>query len=288
MQVMSLNKFISALEKNMGIKICIHDISGILKGENLRIDYANRIHMSEFCRCAKSTQKGLKLCLECKKRANRKAVETQTAFWGMCSYGMSEVTYPVVVDYEVKCIIYLGNIITDSDRSIKRLNAACKVTKASADILKPLIKKGVHTVDIEQYTEIAKAIESYILLLHNEEKDTANHDINWAVHNICRYIDENYAENITLKACAEMYFINEKYFGIKFSKEIGMSFKKYLNFVRIENAKKMLKNTKKTITSVAFECGYADAAYFNRVFKQITLLTPSEYRENKTEFNRKR
>ena len=59
-----------------------------------------------------------------------------------------------------------------------------------------------------------------------------------------------------------------------------MSFHKYLNYIRCENAGKMLKNSFDTVTDIALNCGYSDVTYFNRVFKQIYGISPGEYRIN--------
>lgn len=59
-----------------------------------------------------------------------------------------------------------------------------------------------------------------------------------------------------------------------------MSFHKYLNRIRCENAKHRLKNESRTVTEIALECGYSDVTYFNRVFKQLYGLTPEKYRNN--------
>lgn len=60
----------------------------------------------------------------------------------------------------------------------------------------------------------------------------------------------------------------------------GLSVTNYMNKIRIEKAKSYLLNTELNINEIAFEVGYEDPAYFSRVFKKITTLSPDIFRKN--------
>lgn len=280
MQIINLNSFIKFLTESTGIRICLHDISGILANENLFAEYKYTIHSSEFCSAAKTTRRGLELCMKCKKLANRKAVHGGEYFCGSCVYGLLELAYPVVIDFKVKCIIYVGNVIQDTDKTLQKLERVCRLTGVDERKLKTLLNdcKRVDNGDI--LLELAQTVESYmLLLLKNCESDKRKGSIHWLVQDVKQYIDTEFSENITLKDCAEFYFVNEKYLGRVFKNNIGMSFHKYLNYIRCENAKRMLKRKAETITEIALACGYSDVTYFNRVFKRMYGLSPSEYKK---------
>lgn len=281
MQIMSLNSLLKFLTETTGIVVCLHDISGILANENLFADYKYRIHSSEFCEIAKTTRRGYNLCIKCKKSANQKAAKYGESFCGNCAYGLLELAYPVVIDFEVKCIIYVGNTVQDINVTNKIIDHTCRLTGVDPQKLKTALKncKRIDSSDI--LFELASVIESYILLLFNKNKrEKTKNDMPWEVRDIKQYIEIRFNENITLKDCASLYFLNEKYLGRIFKKNIGMSFHKYLNYIRCENAGKMLKNSFDTVTDIALNCGYSDVTYFNRVFKQIYGISPGEYRIN--------
>jgi AraC-like DNA-binding protein len=63
----------------------------------------------------------------------------------------------------------------------------------------------------------------------------------------------------------------------------GLAFKSYLNEVRITEAKRLLKETDRTITEIAFAVGYNSIPHFNRVFRQEAGASPKEYRGNRKE-----
>ncbi|MCR1842144.1 helix-turn-helix transcriptional regulator [Murimonas intestini] len=91
------------------------------------------------------------------------------------------------------------------------------------------------------------------------------------------YMDEHYADNITLTYAAEKMNFSESHFSKVFKKLIGINFVTYLNMVRVEQAAARLKNTSSRVTDVALNCGFNNVRTFNRVFKEITGYTPSQF-----------
>lgn len=61
--------------------------------------------------------------------------------------------------------------------------------------------------------------------------------------------------------------------------EYGLSFKQYLNKLRMEEAKHLLVNTDRAITDIAFLTGYSNTTHFNRIFKEQENMTPKEFRK---------
>ena len=91
------------------------------------------------------------------------------------------------------------------------------------------------------------------------------------------YIDEHYSENITLGFAAKRMGLYVYLFSRVFKRLIGINFVTYLNMVRIEHAAEQLRGTSRQITEVALGCGFNSARSFNRVFKEITGYTPSQF-----------
>ena len=89
-------------------------------------------------------------------------------------------------------------------------------------------------------------------------------------------IDKN-VKYITFKDAAAFMSFSEPYFSNYFYKMSGMTFSKYLNYVKTEKAIELLKGTKKVpITEIAIECGFGTIRNFNRVFKNITGFSPKD------------
>lgn len=99
------------------------------------------------------------------------------------------------------------------------------------------------------------------------------------IHKTIAYINQNYKENISLDTVASNVHLNSSYFSTIFKKELGLSFSSYLNKVRIDKSKLLLKNTDYSILEIALEVGFEDQSYFTKVFKSLTGMTPKEYKQ---------
>ena len=94
-----------------------------------------------------------------------------------------------------------------------------------------------------------------------------------------RYIRENFANpDICLMATAKAVNMSPNHFSSVFSQECGMTYIEYLTAVRIETAKKLLKNTTMRSSEIAYETGFSAPHYFSFIFKKATRLSPLEFR----------
>jgi len=94
------------------------------------------------------------------------------------------------------------------------------------------------------------------------------------------HIETNYAEKITLEDLARRSHLSQRHFTRVFQACIGHSPIDHLMHVRCQRAAELLKGTERTITDIAFECGFSDSNYFTRCFRKIMEQTPNQYRNN--------
>lgn len=99
-----------------------------------------------------------------------------------------------------------------------------------------------------------------------------------SVMEVKAYLDQHYAEHITLDDLSEHFFINKYYLTRVFKEQFGKSINSYLQSVRITHAKQLLRFSDKTVEEIGIECGLGSLHYFSRVFKNIEGIPPSEYR----------
>ena len=95
--------------------------------------------------------------------------------------------------------------------------------------------------------------------------------------NLLSEIESKY-DYITFSDAADFMKLSEPYFSKFFRKVSGMTFSQYLNTVRLEHAIELLKNntTHMPITEIAAQCGFDTIRHFNRVFKDITGMSPRQ------------
>lgn len=92
------------------------------------------------------------------------------------------------------------------------------------------------------------------------------------------FITENYAYRITLSDAASEAHLNPAYFSSLFKQSTGLSFKEFLNLIRVEESKRLLTTTEFSIIDIAIGIGFEDQSYFSKVFKKYTGLTPKQFR----------
>lgn len=99
------------------------------------------------------------------------------------------------------------------------------------------------------------------------------------IQKIRSYIEGNYSHNISLKSIAAQFYINPVYLGQLFKKTYGVYFNDFLLQIRVNEAKKLLRQSSDMrIYEVAEKVGFSNADYFVTQFEKIEQMTPSEYR----------
>lgn len=107
-------------------------------------------------------------------------------------------------------------------------------------------------------------------------RDEGNNDK--MVDRICDYIRLHYEEKLSLTSISNEFFISPIYLSSYFKQHKGVNLFEYIRDIRIENAKLLLKSTDQSVTEIAHRVGYNDAAYFQRIFKNLVKMTPRQYR----------
>lgn len=95
-----------------------------------------------------------------------------------------------------------------------------------------------------------------------------------------KHILEHYGESITPKDVARFLNISHNWLSILFRKGTGKTLIQYINEVRIEHAKKLLRETESSITEIALQVGYGNLNYFNKIFTKMEKKSPREFRKS--------
>ncbi len=121
------------------------------------------------------------------------------------------------------------------------------------------------------------------IVLENIE-ESKQQKIESAIH----FVQNHYFEDINMAVVSNMVSMNYTFFSETFKEETGKSFVDYLKTVRISMAKKLLRDSCVQISRVAFEVGFKDDKHFSKTFKAETGMTPSEYKKNQNNKEKKK
>lgn len=99
------------------------------------------------------------------------------------------------------------------------------------------------------------------------------------IENVKTYVKRNYFNDLNLEFISSLFYMNRSYLSHLFKKKAGESFIDYVNIIRTEEAKRLLKTSDKKMYQIAKAVGYDNVKYFFRIFKKITGITPEQYRK---------
>ncbi len=113
------------------------------------------------------------------------------------------------------------------------------------------------------------------------------YDGRWAVEaenpiwRAIKYINEHLTDHITLEETAKECGMSLSCFQRAFKREVGMTFIKYVNTLRISKARQLLHENNKTMSEIAFACGYTNQYHFSRTFKRFLNMPPKSFRKSR-------
>lgn len=206
-----------------------------------------------------------------------RAVET-----GNIQYKKSN--YPIIVgklsmgdplrQIKNEMIIY----ISLSARAALRGGLPDKTAYSVCDTYIQMIEEETNPADVLRYGQHA-----YNDFLQRVYKHKMSVGLSREIHNCLSYIENHLSEKIDFSEMAAELGYSRNYLSSKFTKEMGMTLSNYIVQQRIEFAKIWLRGTRRSISDIAFTLQFGSNSYFSTVFRKAVGVTPSEYRDAKTE-----
>lgn len=137
----------------------------------------------------------------------------------------------------------------------------------------------------ENYHNRYEMLDSLSMIITNEIirgilkiQSNNNNDLNnTEILKTIDYMNANFSEKITLKKLCSINNMSESNFNKLFKEQTGLSPIKFLINLRINKAKKFLRNTNLSITDVSMKCGFYSVSHFSSCFMNAVNLSPTEY-----------
>ncbi|CCU78927.1 Transcriptional regulator, AraC family [Halanaerobium saccharolyticum subsp. saccharolyticum DSM 6643] len=133
----------------------------------------------------------------------------------------------------------------------------------------------VHAYLLEMVVIIDRIIEIETKYSNKNDKKT---NPNLQLAEIIAYINQNYKNKITLQNIAEKLYISKYYLSHFFKDSTGFTVIEFVNNKRIMEAQKLLIKSSENITDIAVNVGFNSLTHFERTFKKINGITPTQYR----------
>ncbi|MGN0166197.1 MAG: helix-turn-helix transcriptional regulator [Lachnospiraceae bacterium] len=110
-------------------------------------------------------------------------------------------------------------------------------------------------------------------------RETGNPTRNDVMDDLLAYIDHNFSSNLKLENIAPFFGYNSAYLGKLFTKTTGQSFNTYIDNVRIDQSKDLLRHSTLKVYEIAEKVGYNNVDYFHKKFRKYTGESPAQFRK---------
>ena len=238
---------------------------------------------NDFCGLMAEDRKACVACLRMQCELEAKATKgSQTA---PCFAGLMDTMIPIRLGSKVVAFLQTGQVSFErpsiatfdafADELEKQGSRFDRARCLAAYMKSPFMESSRYhgfVQMLELFAETLSATANAILL---EGKSEASPIVKRAKS----YIARHYTERITLDDIARATNSSPRHFCKVFKEGSGLTFVNYLNRYRIEQAQKLLRESRQRVSEIAFSVGFDSLAQYNRMFKQISGKSPTCYRK---------
>ncbi|MGM9661777.1 MAG: PocR ligand-binding domain-containing protein [Oscillospiraceae bacterium] len=266
-----LLRLITNLQTLTGIRANILDVNG----KDIHLNISD--HKS-FCRRIGTLPEGRARCEACDARAVAACSGTRSVYSYRCHAGVCETVFPVCEGGVPIAFLVFGQLLDDSPMEQQWETARATLDWYPGD-LEELRRdffrfRQYSRREIEAYTEILKALASYIQL--EGMIRTAEHT---DMQKLEIYLDAHYMEKLSLQTISrELHIGRTKLCALAKQLSGGETLSRMIAQRRVEAAKAMLLQEDAPISAVAEAVGFSDYNYFTKIFKSFTGMTPTLFR----------
>jgi two-component system response regulator YesN len=214
------------------------------------------------------------------------------AFWKELSRSLQVVCdsmrrineYTMAFDLSNSTWEYLKNFYCSTISSINNIRT---LVSAADDDKNNIVNRNISSLykmveECESVKELNSLLEEVAVKVTAKINSYNNKSMKLTLQKAVDYLGMHYNEQITLNKVAENVFVSTYYLSRMFKKELGQNFVDYLNELRMEKAKELLREGKYKTYQVAEMVGIPDAQYFSKLFKKYTGFTPKECKNDNT------
>lgn len=133
----------------------------------------------------------------------------------------------------------------------------------------------------ETLIEMRYLVESYLAVVFERIREKRTSKMANLVERVRALIEVKYADGgLTTAEIGKAVYLTPTYVSLLFKQETGQTINEYLTQVRVNKAKELLRDPQYKFYDICYAIGYTDPSYFTKLFKKITGVTPSVYRDN--------
>ena len=191
----------------------------------------------------------------------------------------------ITLFFETSTLDSLAIIIPELEGIVSKLRTCTEAISFKGDAYNRVYGLLMSMRGLTPASRVPKMIELLIAMANAEKSVSAGKNNvlsrrQQRLENVRIYCSCNYARDVSLDEIATYVGMNKSAFCTFMRNDAGMSFSEFMNSFRLERAMDMLRHTDKNISEIAYDCGFANAAYFHRLFRKKYHCTPKSARKD--------
>ncbi len=240
---------------------------------------------NQLCRIIRNTTEGARRCEGCDRRHHAEAGADGQAKLYTCHAGFFDMAIPIRIQGEPVATLSSGQVLPEkqSSAAFARLCRRLRWLKIPRGRLRTAYAKAPW-MPRDRLTHVMRLLEVFARQMCGsawrirELEARLEHP---AIRQARALVEERFREpELQLGEAAARAELSVAHFSHLFHKETGVTFTRYVQSLRIEEAKRLLAGRDQSITGICFACGFNSLTHFNRVFRRGTGCSPTQYRRN--------
>lgn len=228
-----------------------------------------------FCSLVRTDKALMKQCLLHDEQAFEVCKQTLEPYMYHCHMGLVEVAEPVVKNGVVLGYLLFGQITDDRHKTLIKERINTLQTGPDHAALHARLRDIKYRSPDYVYSMSSILVMSAAYIQMNDifarQKDSLS-------YMITKYIHQNMDNHINLQDICTQFGISRSALYSLSKKNYGMGISDYINTIRINSAKLLLRTQEQSINDIAHAVGFQDSNYFTKVFKKYAACTPRDYR----------
>jgi AraC-like DNA-binding protein len=299
-----LQRMLELLNAAGPLRASFDDITGIcLDYPLLALPLDLGIHSCEACVHAKQERDGRKpgsrriSCSVNKRTVNRLVIRRRAGFEGLCRLGAFDLVEPLVVKGSVLGVFYYGSVVVreteaEAERRI-RARSARRGLDPTATLAQWRLRPRIAAAEVPAHRARLRAVVESVRLWCEAWAVPVEHyppmpeNVFWERHHhlpplvrlALKYVTRRYEHPCRVQDVAAHAHCHPNYLSGEFKKHTGQTLSTYVEWVRIDRAKALLRNGRLDVGEVCLRCGFVDTSHFIRVFKRHVGLTPKAFQQ---------
>ncbi len=248
--------------------------------QNSLAHYSKPSNTGEFCSYIRKNKEINEKCIRCDRKAFERCKKTGKMYIYKCHMGLVEVAAPIIYNNIIFGYMLFGQIADSKDKTDVYINADKLCDEYEFD--KEKLYDGIKNIKyrskdyIESISMLLEMCSNYIWM-----KDYIKVKKEGVAYTLDQYIRDNLSNELSVEILCKKFGLSRSSL-YRISKE---NFKKgiseYILDLRIDKAKRLLKEEILSVGEVAERVGFPDTAYFSRIFRLKMGLTPKKYQKEK-------